>query len=206
MCARAIIAGSSAGMVHQDHFSGLQALDLTQEEEGGRVLWWTSVRRSCPETGAAEFRRARGWVAPPCVLGAQLHGKCVRGKHFRARASWQGDHFASTYPIFLGFEMKKRIKFTQVAGLDSVATLKPVALGIVIASRDQQLIHGRSRNPHQVTLYGLLSHKSHRCHLHDKRILLQIKSCNVLLVQSVLHQNLTSYYLLNTDHMNIMTP
>ena len=31
-----------------------------------------SVRRSRPETGAAEFDRARGWLGLPRVLGAQL--------------------------------------------------------------------------------------------------------------------------------------
>lgn len=117
-----------------------------------------------------------------------------------------GRPFCKYVPNLFGFRDEKRVKFTQVAGLNSLATLKPIASGIVIAFRGQQLIHGRSRNPHQVTLYGLLSHKSHRCHLHDKRILLQIKYCNVLLVQSFLYQNLISYYLLNTNHMNIMTP
>ena len=36
-----------------------------------------SVRRSRPETGAAEFDRARGWLGLPRVLGAQLQGKGV---------------------------------------------------------------------------------------------------------------------------------
>ena len=31
-----------------------------------------SVRRSRPDTGAAEFDRARGWIGLPCALGAQL--------------------------------------------------------------------------------------------------------------------------------------
>ena len=43
-----------------------------------------SVRRSRPDTGAAEFDRARGWLGLPRALGAQLQGKDVRGKDFRA--------------------------------------------------------------------------------------------------------------------------
>ena len=42
------------------------------------------VRCSRPETGAAEFDRARGWLGLPRALGAQLQGKDVRGKDFRA--------------------------------------------------------------------------------------------------------------------------
>lgn len=108
----------------------LQALDPIREEEGGRVLWrcassdsrflsvprkgaepfsTISVRRSRPETGAAEFVRATDWLCPPRPLEAQLHGKYVRGKDFHVRASWWGEHFASTYPIFLGSELKRRV-------------------------------------------------------------------------------------------------
>ena len=44
-----------------------------------------SVRRSRPETGAAEFVRARGWLGLPGAVGAHLQGKDVRGEAFRVR-------------------------------------------------------------------------------------------------------------------------
>ena len=44
-----------------------------------------SVRRSRPETGAAEFAKAVGWLGLPGATGAHLQGEDVRGEAFRDR-------------------------------------------------------------------------------------------------------------------------
>ena len=74
-----------------------------------------SLGRSRPETSAAEFVRVRSWLGLPRAFRAQLHGKYVRRKDFSIiRASWWGDCFESTCPLFLGREMKKRINAKSI--------------------------------------------------------------------------------------------